>query len=343
MKKTSIIALLVSGAILLTSCSMTKEIIAETWNTSEEAEISIEETDTEEVIEKITESTTADNTMEVDPSEVGSASYNFYDEYNCEPLEFNDYEDYYDLVCFMLINNIELYEFTLYNPSYKVTEVQDIINNEMVLAYDNATLVLNSYTDMWSHFEVASVQTYDEQENIADVTYTFKLSSKSGIDNEQVRLQVEEAELLCEELINEMYLDGRLENSMSNNEKAYALYQWCGENLSYQYETDSESINDNFYQAITTKTAVCQGITGLYIHLCRLVDIPMYIQLGYTNDIAHSWCKVETTSGWLYIDPTWAITDAQSTETYSDTWFMVTQEFMETYPNNTRVFEDSLL
>ncbi|MFI3208953.1 MAG: transglutaminase-like domain-containing protein [Eubacteriales bacterium] len=326
MKKIGIITLLVSGAMLLASCSMTKELIAEYTETSEAMELSTEEIDTEEVdIEDSSEE--VDSVINID--EIGTASYQFFEKYNSEPLEFNDYDDYYDLVCFMLINNIELYEFTLYNPSYKVTEVQDIINNEMVLAYDNATLVLNTYTDMWSHFEVSSIQTYDEQNNIADVTYTFKLSNKSGLTNEQVRLQIEEAEVLCEELINEMYLDGRLANSMTNNEKAYALYQWCGENLTYQYDvdadTDTSEIHDNFYQAITTKTAVCQGITGLYIQLCRLVEIPMYIQLGYTNDIPHSWCKVETTSGWLYIDPTWAITDSQNTEKYTDTWFLVTQ------------------
>lgn len=212
----------------------------------------------------------------------------------------------------------------------------------MIRAYDESTLELNAYTDLWSYFTVSSSQSYDGDDMVLEVTYKFEISNKDGKSNDRVKQESVEAQQACENLVEDMFVDGRLTSTMTIKEKAHVLYQWIAENVSYAYDAPGpESVEikpDNFYDAMIVRSAVCQGITGAYVELCRAAEVPMYVQLGYTSGVPHSWCKIEVDGVYQYIDPTWGITDVGEGEQYSEKWFWVTQEFMETYEGNEREF-----
>lgn len=295
-------------------------------STDENTELLIDENDTEDAWE--------------------CAKWDFYEGYMEELTSFDTYDDYYHLICYMLLNHIDTYEFTIEDPDYGVEEVHGILEDEMAQAYDDVTLFLNSYTDFWSKFQAECSQTMDSEGNILSFTYTFVLSQKDGLDSEDVQEEVVLAEERCEEVVNELFEGGMLTVDMTEQDRAYVIYQWVGANISYAYDapaTDSDELKpDNCYNAMVEGEAVCQGITGAYVMLCRLAGVEMYVQLGNTMDGAHSWCKMldEETGEWMYIDPTWAITGAESGEEYTDKWFWVTQEYMESYERNPRTFTE---
>lgn len=267
------------------------------------------------------------------------ASYDLYLEYMEEPTSYSSYEDFYDIICYMLLNHITSYEFTIEAPNYDADRIKEILEEDIVTAYNDVSLFLNTYTDFWSEFTGACSQTVDQDGNLVSITYTFTLAQKDGMDTQEVYEKQLESEEVCWDLINEMFEEGYLSLEMSAKERAYVIYQWVGENISYAYENGENNIKqDNCYNAIVEGSAVCQGITGAYIELCRLAGVEMYIQVGYTDDGAHSWCKIQDEDAWVYIDPTWGITGASDNETYTNKWFWVTQEFMESYENNSRVF-----
>ncbi len=271
-----------------------------------------------------------------------TARYDFYEIYLEEPTGFDSYEDYYRIICYMLLNHLDTYEFVVEEPDYGVDRIEEILQNDIIEAYEDVSLLLNTYTDFWSRLTAECKQMVNEEGEVISLTYTLILTQKDGMDVEEVKENQLLAEEACFELIETMFQDGTLTCEMTEKERAYVLYQWIGENVNYDYEVSSEisnaSISDNCYSAMIDKCAVCQGITGAYVQLCRLAGVEMYIQLGTTQSGPHSWCKLEIGDEWFYIDPTWAITGAQEGEPYTDKWFFVTQEFMENYDGSPREF-----
>lgn len=271
-----------------------------------------------------------------------TAKYDFFEEYMDEPIGFETYDDYYQILCYMLLNHLDTYEYTVENPDYGVDRVQEILEVDIVEAYEEVTLFLNTYTDFWSRLTTECKQMVNEEGEVVSLSYTLTLTQKDEMNIEEVKEKQLLAEEACFVLIEEMFLDGTLSSEMNEYERAYIIYQWIGENVAYDYdsplETSDELKSDNCYSAIIEKCAVCQGITGAYTQLCRLAGVEMYVQLGTTQSGPHSWCKLEMGDEWFYIDPTWSITGAEEGEVYTDKWFFVTQEFMETYESNPREF-----
>ncbi len=272
-----------------------------------------------------------------------SASYDFFTEYMEEPETFEQYEDYYHIICYMLLNHIEYYEVSVESPEYGEETVHEILT-EMAAAYDEVTLLLNTYTDFWSCFTGGCTQKVDASGKVTTYTYCFEFSQKDGLANAAVELEVELAEEACFQQVESMFEEEILTAGMTEKERAYVIYEWICTNVEYAYDapdTDSDEIKpDNCFSAMIDKCAVCQGITGAYVQLCRLAGVEMYVQLGYTNNGTHSWCKLidEETGEWMYIDPTWGITGATGEEEYTNEWFWVTQEYMEMYESEPRVF-----
>lgn len=274
--------------------------------------------------------------------EWNTARMDFYDPYMVEPETCVTYQDCFDILCYIILNDIDEYEVVVENPEYIDGEVQGITADDVTQAYENVTLLLNTYTDFWSGLSVVSEEDINSDGVVIEITYTFQLYHKDGMDNEEVKIKIAEAEEACIEIVNQMFEEGSLDYTMTDKEKSYVCYTWICENVTYAYDSpdaDSDEIKqDNFYNAIIEGEAVCQGITGAYIELCRLCGVEMYIQLGSTYDGAHSWCKIEDNGTWMYIDPTWAISGSHEDDTYKDNWFWVTQEFMENYSGHPREF-----
>lgn len=304
----------------------------------------------EYIIEKFSEQTLEQNEIEEqdDNGEWNSARMDFYHIYMEEPTTCVNYEDCYALLGYMIVNNIELYEFTIDNPDYIEEEPQILTDIEVTQAYEDITLVLNTYTDLWSGLSASAEEVKNEEGEIIKVNYVFTLYNKDGMEVSAIKEKIEEANQTCIDLINEMYESEEITSDMNDKEKAYVLFQWFEEHVSYAYDSpsvDSEGLKqDNFYEAIVNEEAVCQGITGAYVHMCRLAGIDAYEQLGYADETPHSWCKVwdEDYNEWRYIDPTWGISNLSNESSDSDKWFWVTREFMENDEVCSRVFVEHI-
>lgn len=365
MKKCINTILLIVIVLSFTGCSLTDIKKDSDIETGEESVIEGEqgldsESNTESSQDSSTDSSTESSTessqdsnqestttlTKVSLDEWDSARMDFFNPYIDEPDNFETQEDYFYIICYMLMNHLESYSFTIEDPTYDTEQVYEILEGNVVDAYEDATLVLNTYTDFWSRLKGECSQKVDGAGNVLAFTYTFTLAQKDGLDSEEAMEELYLAEEACVELVDAMFEDGRLSSDMTEKERAYALYKWICENVDYAYDApDSEGDEvkpDNCYSAMIERCAVCQGISGAYVQLCRLAGVDMYVQLGYTATGAHSWCKIEMDGTWYYIDPTWGITGADDDEVYSDDWFWVTQEFMESYPGNSREFTSYL-
>lgn len=356
MKKFSIIIIAVIATLSSIGCS--SNILGDIERSLEEGIEAMEGTEsveitateiivTEEMLEEEEESEVLGLALE-DETEVdgwGAASLEFFELYMEEPTNFEDDEVYYHIICYMLLNHLETYSFRIDNPDYGVETAEEILAVDVLEAYNEVSLFLNTYTDFWSRFSASCAQMVEEDGGIRYFEYTFVLEQKDGMSSEETMEHLMTAEEACIELVDTLFEEGELTSEMTDKEKAYVLYRWIGEHVEYAYDSpdvDSDEVKpDTCYDAVVDDYAVCQGITGAYVQLCRLAGVDMYVQLGYTNDGAHSWCKMEDGNGtWIYIDPTWGITGAKDDEVCTDTWFWVTQEFMEEYSGNGRAFTE---
>lgn len=69
--------------------------------------------------------------------------------------------------------------------------------------------------------------------------------------------------------------------SMSDMEKATAIYNWMRNNITYDYSYSSYTTNST----LTTKTAMCNGYANAYQSLCCAVGITIYVEVGPN----HAW------------------------------------------------------
>lgn len=337
MKRWLLIIITTVVAFSNVSCSTSVSEEVNAVPTMEEMEIDIDESlELEEIIEEESEKIIESEEI-IESGEWDCAKLDFFEPYMEEPTSFVTYDDYYNLICYMLLNHLTTYEFTVENPEYGAEVVQEILEEDVLSAYSDVALFLNTYTDFWSRFVGECEQTLDSSGNVTEYTYIFTLSPKDGTDSDETASELLEAEQVCFELINEMFEEDILTASMSEKEKAYVLYLWICENVEYSYESTYSSSGvtraDNCYDAMVEQCAVCQGITGAYIQLCRVAGVEMYIQIGTTDGNAHSWCKMEVDGTWIYIDPTWGITGGNV-----EKWFWLTQEEMEEISGYTRSF-----
>ncbi len=343
MKKTILILLIMLVTCSSASCSSISAESTELLEVMESVDIDLNADDITEIIEEESEEKVEENIIVIAPlEEWDCARLDYFLEYYEEPTSYETYDDYFRIFCYMLLNHIDTYEFTIENPDYGADRVLEILEEEVVVAYSDVTLFLNTYTDFWSRFTGACEQAVTESGEVLYFTYTFTLTQKYGMESEEIEEKVSVAEAECMKIVNTLFEEGALTSEMTEKERAYVLYQWIGENVSYDYSAlESDAVrSDNCYDAVVNKSAVCQGITGAYVYLCRLAGVEMYVQLGYTSEGAHSWCKIDDEGTWMYIDPTWALSEEDDGQTYTDKWFWVTREFMETYPSHSREFTD---
>ena len=107
------------------------------------------------------------------------------------------------------------------------------------------------------------------------------------------------------------------EESSSDYEKIYSVYDYICSNVTY----DNENLNDSTYTlkyttyaALINGTAVCQGYASLLYRLLRELDLGVRVATGYggmaSEDVSnyyenHAWNIAQIDSKWYYADSTW--------------------------------------
>ena len=119
-------------------------------------------------------------------------------------------------------------------------------------------------------------------------------------------------------------------------EKAAAIHDWVCSNIYYDSDSIDGTLNNAPYVAsdvLETRRAVCLGYANLYAALCRSVNIPCNVVLGYslgiasgdtawndeniyTNDPNHSWNEVYIDNRWVIVDTTWDSKNKYSNKKY---------------------------
>lgn len=107
--------------------------------------------------------------------------------------------------------------------------------------------------------------------------------------------------------------------------KALAIHDWVCTNIYYDSDSINGDLNNAPYVAsdvLGTKRAVCLGYANLYAALCRSVNIPCNVVMGYalgvgtgdsawsseninTTESNHAWNEVYVDNRWVIVDTTW--------------------------------------
>ena len=156
-----------------------------------------------------------------------------------------------------------------------------------------------------------------------------------------------------------------IDDSMTDYEKALAIYDWISFNVTYDFNltnfVDSISVQQAYYYRafyiegvlFDNGIAVCDGIAKTYALMCGIEDIECYKVTGTVTGGGHAWNKIKLDMNgdgeteWYCVDATstWGdIVDTQSeqsiyTEYLSHRMFLKTDAYLKAYTHN----EDSPL
>ncbi|MGL4873510.1 MAG: transglutaminase domain-containing protein [Clostridium sp.] len=105
-------------------------------------------------------------------------------------------------------------------------------------------------------------------------------------------------------------------NDKTNLEKAKAIYEWVGSNITYDNEKASlimsgdRNLKSGAIEAFNTRTGICFDYACLYVAMARAIDLPVRIITGeaYNGEeyINHAWNQVyiKSLGKWINVDPT---------------------------------------
>ncbi len=160
----------------------------------------------------------------------------------------------------------------------------------------------------------------DYSTNRINITYT----SETAYEHGQVIKKFEDA---CKAFI------GDLGSNDTETERALICYHRLVKALQYDYrlaDASSEVFSlyapDNLrynetYVALTEHTGVCSAFAVAYNFLLSQLDIDAYTVYAEhkSEDIGHSWSMLKLNDKWFFADPTWDVTEGDSSIIYFGT------------------------
>ena len=102
-----------------------------------------------------------------------------------------------------------------------------------------------------------------------------------------------------------------------DTDRVRAIYVWEANHISYDVKRFNDRDKNPYAppqtadDVLSTRSAVCQGYSDLFVDLCKAVGINAVRVTGYTksqgkvNIISHAWAAVELSGKWYFFDPTW--------------------------------------
>lgn len=90
-------------------------------------------------------------------------------------------------------------------------------------------------------------------------------------------------------------------NGLSDYRKAFGIYDYICKNIVY----DEAAQNLSAYDALMTKTAVCQGYATLFYRLALELDLDCRVISGTSKGQRHGWNIVKIRDIYYYVDATW--------------------------------------
>jgi hypothetical protein len=118
-------------------------------------------------------------------------------------------------------------------------------------------------------------------------------------------------------------------------EKALAVHDWLGINLTYDETIDRKSPGNGIYGAIVDRKTMCQGYAeALQLILLCATDVPVKMQIGDGNNgdgrwVGHAWNLVFMDDHWYQVDTTFDNPIGNSEGTVAHAYFGQNDESMK--------------
>ncbi len=106
-------------------------------------------------------------------------------------------------------------------------------------------------------------------------------------------------------------------NFQTDTDKAKAIYLWVTNNINYDVprllarDREPKMPPQTTKEVFTSKYAVCQGYSDLFVELCNNVGVKAFKVSGYTKKngvvppVSHAWVAADIDGAWFLFDPTW--------------------------------------
>jgi transglutaminase-like putative cysteine protease len=219
--------------------------------------------------------------------------------------------------------DLEIYvgDTVAYKQGVSVTDDQD---ENPTLEIDNSAVSLDSagsYPVIYTATDQAGNQ------STVQVTLTVKEKPEGYIEPDVVYA-------LADEVLAEI-----TDDSMSDMQKAFAIYNWTRTHISYTGTSDKSSWTLGAYQGFTQKKGDCYNYFAVAKALLDCAGIENTdIVKSDTSHSSHYWSLINLGDGWYHFDAT-------PRKGEGDNFFMVTDEELNAYSvahDNSHIFDSSL-
>lgn len=207
------------------------------------------------------------------------------------------------LKMFAFMGQRGIYSFTTDYPSHMYgydKVLKDQYNKNIEKGF------LKAYGRYPEYFATVSsiTSSFEEYDGGMKIIYTFNNDSYSNDELINMRSVFENS---AKGYIHSLRAEGKITDSMSQKEKAKAIYTFIAQN--FEYDEEKLPISHTAYGMVTNKKGVCEGYTALYNMMCRLEGISVQAVYGSADNGsgmgAHSWTLADLDGKRVHIDVTW--------------------------------------
>ena len=144
---------------------------------------------------------------------------------------------------------------------------------------------------------------------ISNNNYSFKITlCNEFFNSSDLHNYVSSFNTVSNEIILNLTLNDKLNESMSTIEKVKVLFEYVVLNTEYDVSATPSALSYTGYGASNEHLAVCQGYTALFNNLCKNIGVTAEGVTGFIKrtGVEHMWSRLYIDGSWHYFDVTYA-------------------------------------
>ncbi|MCD8300866.1 MAG: DUF5011 domain-containing protein, partial [Clostridiales bacterium] len=204
-------------------------------------------------------------------------------------------------------------------------------------------ITVTDNTDEEVELEVDTSQVDTETPGTYEITYTATDGAgNSSSASTYITISEKPEENVDEDTVLELareVLDDITTEDMTKKQMAWAIYNWCRNNIAYVDTSDKDSWTNGAYQGFTKRSGDCFIYFSTAKALLTAAGIPnLDVVKSDTHYSSHYWSLVDVGDGWYHFDATPRKGD-------DDYFFLLTDDELEEYSSrhyNSHIFDHSL-
>jgi len=178
------------------------------------------------------------------------------------------------------------------SPNISFSEYQDVYGNlcqRIIAPSGKLTINTSSIVETQNHVEINFEAGYVPVENLPNEVIIYILPSRYCESDKLHSLAFEITQ-----------------NLPLGYPQVDAIRQWVKTHIVYEY--DRSSTSTSAFDIVQTKIGVCRDFTHLCLALCRAINIPARMVVGYLHDLKpmdlHAWFEAYVGDKWYIFDAT---------------------------------------